>query len=155
MTNQTYLTKRGKSNLEMELVELKGPRRRDLARRLKSAIEMGDLSENADYKAAKEDQGFLEGRILELESILKNAIVLDDSDIKSDEISIGHKITVREGKETPETIELVGAKEADPRSGKISYESPLGSALLGRKKGDTVSVLTPGGVLEFTIIEIE
>src|SRR5690606_21945145 len=124
-------------------------------RRLKSAIEMGDLSENADYITAKEDQGFLEGRILEIEAILSNAQVVDEDNVRSDKVQIGHKVTVREGDEPEEVFELVGISEVNTMLGKISYESPIGSALMDKRPGDKVKVKTPGGDLEFTIIKIE
>ncbi|MEL7645851.1 MAG: transcription elongation factor GreA [Anaerolineaceae bacterium] len=155
MKNQLIITKSGKAKLEEELAELKGPRRLDIARRLKSAIEMGDLSENADYIAAKEDQGFLEGRILEIETILANAQVVDEENVRSDKVQIGNKVTVREGNEPEEVFELVGISEVNTLLGKISYESPIGSALLDKRPGDKVQVKTPGGNIEFTIIKIE
>lgn len=155
MKNQLIITKSGKSKLEEELAELKGPRRMDISRRLKSAIEMGDLSENADYITAKEDQGFLEGRILEIEAILSNAQVVDEDNVRSDKVQIGHKVTVREGDEPEEVFELVGISEVNIMLGKISYESPIGSALMDKRPGDKVKVKTPGGDLEFTIIKIE
>lgn len=155
MKNQLIITKTGKAKLEEELAELKGPRRMEISRRLKSAIEMGDLSENADYITAKEDQGFLEGRILEIETILSNAEVVDEDNVRSDRVQIGHKVTVREGDEDEEVFELVGISEVNTLLGKISYESPIGSALLDKRPGEKVQVKTPGGVLEFTIIKIE
>lgn len=155
MKNPLIITKTGKAKLEAELAELKGPRRQDISRRLKSAIEMGDLSENADYIAAKEDQGFLEGRILEIESILANAEVVDEEKVRSDKVQIGNKVTVREGNEDEEVFELVGISEVNTMLGKISYESPIGAALLEKRPGETVRVQTPGGTLEFTIIKIE
>ena len=155
MKNQLIITKTGKAKLEEELAELKGPRRMEISRRLKSAIEMGDLSENADYITAKEDQGFLEGRILEIETILSNAEVVDEDNVRSDRVQIGHKVTVREGGEDEEVFELVGISEVNTLLGKISYESPIGSALLDKRPGEKVQVKTPGGVLEFTIVKIE
>ncbi|MFZ3150604.1 MAG: transcription elongation factor GreA [Anaerolineaceae bacterium] len=155
MINQTYITITGKNKLEEELAELKGPQRLELARRLKSAIEMGDLSENADYKAAKEDQGFLEGRILEIEAVLSNAKVIDESETTTNEVQIGNKVTIKEDNEPEEVFKLVGARESNARIGKISYESPLGAALIGKKKGDLVTVQTPGGELKVKIIKIE
>lgn len=155
MSNQTYITITGKNKLEEELAELKGPQRLQLARRLKNAIEMGDLSENADYKAAKEDQGFLEGRIQEIEAILSNAKVIDESETTTDEVQIGNKVTIKEDNEPEEVFELVGVRESNTRIGKISYESPLGAALIGKKKGDLVTVQTPGGEVKVKIIKIE
>ena len=153
--NQQFITQAGKLKLEQELAELEGPRRQEISRRLKSAIEMGDLSENADYISAKEDQGFLEGRILEIKAILNNSVVVDENDTNTDEIQIGNKVTLQEGNYPEEVYELVGANEADPRYGKISYESPLGTALIGKRKGDTITVNAPGGTLHFKIVKIE
>lgn len=155
MNDVFYLTKEGKVMLETELAELKGPERTKLALRLKHAIEMGDLSENADYKAAKEDQGFLEGRIQEIEMILKNSQVVEKDDHIPGQVNIGSKVTVQEETYPEEVFHLVGGKEADPRQGKISYESPIGSALLDRKVGETVDVITPNGVLHLKILKIE
>jgi len=155
MNDVFYLTKEGKQKLETELAELKGPERTKLALRLKHAIEMGDLSENADYKAAKEDQGFLEGRIQEIEMILKNSQVVDRDDHIPGQVNIGSKVTVQEDNYPEEVFHLVGGKEADPRIGKISYESPMGSALLNHKVGETVDVITPNGILHLKILKIE
>ena len=151
---EVYLTSEGAEKLQAELDELKGPKREEMAKRLRSAIQMGDLSENADYHKAKEDQGFMEGRIQELEYLLKNARIIDDT-VPTDSIQVGSHVTVQEGNDPEETYMLVGAAEADPRNGRISNESPIGSALLGRRVGDTVSVTTPGGELKLKILKIE
>ena len=155
MTQQPiYLTPEGEKKLRAELAELTGPRREDLSKRLRSAIQMGDLSENADYHKAKEDQGFLEGRIQEIEAILRTAVIVEKTD--SDVVTVGSHVTVQEiGFDDPETYYLVGAKEADPRSGKISNESPIGSALMDHKVGDVVEAETPGGIIKFKILKIE
>ena len=154
MTQQpTYLTQEGAKKLQAELAELTGPRREELARRLRSAIQMGDLSENADYHKAKEDQAFLEGRIQEIEAVLRTAVVVEKS--SSDVVSVGCTVTVQEENLDPETYYLVGAKEADPRHGKISNESPIGRALMDRKAGDIVEAETPGGKIRFKILKIE
>jgi len=153
--NEQFITQAGKLKLEQELAELEGPRRQEISRRLKSAIEMGDLSENADYISAKEDQGFLEGRIQEIKAILKNATVVDENNTNTHEIQIGNKVTLQEGDYPEEVYELVGANEADPKAGKISYESPLGAALLGKHKGDTITVNAPAGTIHFKIVKIE
>ncbi len=125
-----------------------------MALRLRSAIQMGDLSENADYHKAKEDQGFLEGRINELEYILANAIVVEIQSGSQDYVDVGVQVTVQEEGEDPETYLLVGAKEASPREGKISNESPIGKALIGHRQGDVVTVSTPGGDLRLKILKI-
>ena len=153
--NEQFITQAGKLKLEQELAELEGPRRQEISRRLKSAIEMGDLSENADYISAKEDQGFLEGRIQEIKAILKNATVVDENNTNTHEIQIGNIVTLQEGDFPEEVYELVGANEADPKAGKISYESPLGAALLGKHKGDTITVNAPGGTIHFKVVKIE
>jgi len=151
--HQTYLTPEGENKLNAELKELTGPRREELAKRLRSAIQMGDLSENADYHKAKEDQAFLEGRIQEIEGILRTAVIIEDR--KSDVINVGSHVTVQEDGNDPETYHVVGAKEADPRKGRISNESPLGSALLTHKAGDVVEAETPGGKIKFKILKVE
>jgi transcription elongation factor GreA len=150
------LTPAGKAKLQEELAELKGPRREEIARRLKSAIEMGDLSENADYHAAKEDQGFIEGRIQQIEAILYSATLVEEAEINTSIVQIGNTVTVQEENEPEETFIIVGANEANPREQKISYESPMGSALMGHKKGQTVEVVLPNNsVLKIKILKIE
>ena len=154
MTQQPiYLTPEGEKKLKAELAELTGPRRAELSKRLRSAIQMGDLSENADYHKAKEDQGFLEGRIQEIEAILRMAVIIEKTN--SDVVTVGSLVTVQEENFSPETYSLVGAKEADPRNGKISNESPIGRALMDHKVGDVVVAETPGGQIKFKILKIE
>lgn len=149
----TYLTPEGEKKLKAELAELTGPRREELAQRLRSAIQMGDLSENADYHKAKEDQSFLEGRIQEIETVLRMATIIEKK--QSDVVTVGSHVTVQEGDFDPEVYDLVGAKEADPRNGRISNESPIGRALLDHKVGDVVEAETPGGKIKFKILKIE
>ena len=153
MTQHMYLTPEGAAKLEAELKELTGPRREELSQRLRSAIQMGDLSENADYHKAKEDQGFLEGRIQEIEAVLRTAVIVEKT--HSDVVTVGSTVTVQEDNFSPETYYLVGAKEADPRNSKISNESPIGKALMDHKVGDVVEAETPGGKLKFTILKLE
>lgn len=153
MTQPTYLTPEGETRLKAELAELTGPRRQELAQRLRAAIQMGDLSENADYHKAKEDQGFLEGRIQEIEAILRMAVIIEKK--QSDVVTVGSHVTIQEGDFPPETYYVVGAKEADPRNGKISNESPIGSALMEHKVGDIVKADVPDGKIEFKILKIE
>ena len=154
MTQQPiYLTHEGEKKLKAELAELTGPRREELAKRLRSAIQMGDLSENADYHKAKEDQAFLEGRIQEIEAVLRTAVVVEKAD--TDVVTVGNKVTVPEDNYEPEVFHLVGAKEADPRNGRISNESPIGRALMEHKVGDTVEAETPGGKIKLKILKIE
>lgn len=153
MNQQIYLTPEGAARLREELKELTGPRREDLSRRLRSAIQMGDLSENADYHKAKEDQAFLEGRIQEIEAVLRTAVIVEKTN--SDVVTVGSTVTVQEESLDPETYYMVGAKEADPRSGKISNESPIGRALMDHRVGDVVEAETPGGKIRFKILKIE
>lgn len=152
---QQYITVEGAAKLKAELGHLKGPEREALAKRLRDAIQMGDLSENADYHKAKEDQAFLEGRIQELEYIMRNAIIVEQADGPKEEVAVGVRVTVQEEDYDPETFHLVGAKEADPRTGKISNESPFGQALMGHRVGDTVEAETPGGKIRLKILKIE
>jgi transcription elongation factor GreA len=155
MEQETYLTPEGAAKLKAELEELKGPKRDEMAKRLRSAIQMGDLSENADYHKAKEDQSFMEGRIQELEYLLNTATIIDVSGLPTDTIQVGSRVTVQENNDPAETYFLVGAKEADPRNGKISNESPIGRVLLGCHVGDVVTASTPGGELKLKILKIE
>jgi transcription elongation factor GreA len=153
----TFLTPEGAEKLREELEYLKTAKREELRVRLREAIQMGDLSENADYIMAKEDQAFLEGRIIELESVLRNATVVHDDGEHggTDVVGVGCKVTVRERGEEPEFFYVVGAKEADPRANKISNESPIGRALVGKAVGDRAKAQTPGGVIEFEVLKIE
>ena len=150
-----FLTAEGAAKLETELKDLKGPQREAISRRLRDAIQMGDLSENADYHKAKEDQGFLEGRIQELEYTLRNAVIVAQTSGPKDIVAVGVHVTVQEAGFDPETYHLVGAKEADPRAGKISHESPIGLALMDHRVNDVVEVTTPGGKIKLKILKIE
>ena len=154
MSQPNYLTPEGEAKLKAELEDLKGPRREQLAARLRSAIQMGDLSENADYHKAKEDQGFLEGRIQEIEAILRNSLIIEKS-LNKGIVSIGAHVTIQEGDFEPETYHLVGPAEADPRNGKISHESPIGKALMDKKVGDIAEADAPGGKVKFKIVKID
>jgi transcription elongation factor GreA len=147
------LTPEGAAKLRAELAELTGPRRAELSQRLRAAIQMGDLSENADYHKAKEDQAFLEGRIQELEAVLRTAVIGEKT--RSDVVTVGATVTVQEEGFDPETYYVVGAKEADPRNGKISNESPIGRALMDHSVGDVVEAETPGGKIKVKILKIE
>lgn len=155
MGDQPYLTSEGAERLRTELADLKGPQREALSKRLRFAIQQGDLSENADYHKAKEDQAFLEGRIQELEYLLKNAIIVESSAGQREQVDVGATVTVQEEEFDPETYFIVGAKEADPRNGRISNESPIGRALIGARVGDVVVAETPGGQLRFKVVKIE
>lgn len=154
MDNVIYLTAEGIEKVKTELEYLITQKRPEIAQRLRSAIEMGDLSENADYSSAKEDQAFMEGRILELEHILKNVVVIEEKS-SGDQVEIGSEVVVREeGYDDEETFFIVGSKEADPDQGKISYESPIGKALIKHRVGEIVRVVTPAGDTNFKIIKI-
>ncbi len=155
MTEAHYLTNDGLQRLQAELNYLKTTARDQLARRLRTAIQQGDLSENADYIAAKEEQGFLEGRIMELEQIIRNVVIIDESQRNRDVVDIGASITIQEGNFPVETYQLVGPQEADPANGRISHESPIGKAMIGKRSGDEFLVSTPNGTVHFKIIKIE
>ena len=146
-----FLTPEGKQRLEKELEFLRQVRRPEVAEHIRIAREDGDLSENAGYDAAKEEQAHVEGRILTLENILKNAQVIENNK-KSSTVVVGSNVTVQEEGYDPETFYIVGSAEVDPHQGRISNKSPLGQALLGKKAGDTVEVHTPNGVTVFSII---
>jgi len=155
MNETHYLTKEGEQRLREELAQLEGPARQELAQRLREAIQMGDLSENADYIAAKEDQGFLEGRIQELKYILGDVTTIEENGQGHEIVEIGATVTIQEDDYPSEIYYVVGSKEADPGNGRISNESPIGKALMGKRVGDSVDVETPGGVIQFKIINIE
>jgi transcription elongation factor GreA len=150
----TYLTPEGKLKLEEELKLLTTTRRKELAERLNFAIKQGDLSENADYTAAKEDQAFLEGRIRTLENMLRHVSIIEGQ--TGGAVRIGSRVTVKEvGGEDNETFNIVGAAEANPVNGKISNESPLGRALIDQHIGDEVQIDAPVGKITFKIVAIE
>ncbi len=155
MTEAHYLTNDGLQRLQAELNYLKTTARDQLAKRLRTAIQQGDLSENADYIAAKEEQGFLEGRIMELEQIIRNVVIIDESQRNRDVVDIGASVTIQEGNFPMETYQLVGPQEADPANGRISHESPIGKAMIGKRSGDEFLVSTPNGTVHFKIIKIE
>ena len=153
-SEQAYLTKQGEADLRNELKELVEVKRPELARRLKEAIAQGDLKENADYHDAKEQQGFIEGRIQHIEAILRDATIIEDNG-PSDEVRIGSTVIIREeGMNEDEEYKIVGSAEANPRERKISGKSPIGAALLGKKKGRKVKVQTPDGPVKFKIIDV-
>ncbi len=155
MTEGSYLTPEGAEELRRELDELINVKRIELARKLKAAVAEGDLKENADYHDAKEQQAFLEGRIQYLENILRSSKIIENTG-KTDEVRLGSVVTiVEEGAHEEEVYSIVGAAEANPREGKISHESPIGSALLGHRKGDKVRVKTPGGEMVFKVKSIK
>ncbi len=155
MNDLPILTAQGAAKLKEELQYLTTVARQEIADRLRHAVSQGDLSENADYHKAKEDQAFLEGRIQELEYLLKNAVIIEDNHGPVEEVQVGVSVTVQEEDYPPETYRIVGAKEADPRNGRISNESPIGSALIGHKVGDVVVAQTPAGNIRLKILKIE
>ena len=149
------MTYEGVKKLENELEYLKTVKRKEITEKIKVALGYGDLSENSEYDEAKNDQAFNEGRIIQLENMLKNAVVVDESEIPTDKVSVGSIVKVMDY-EFDEEVEyaIVGSAEADPMNFKISNESPVGSALLGKKVGDVVEVTVPSGVSKFEILEI-
>lgn len=155
MNKPSYLTKEGAEKLRAELEQLKGPAREELAKRLRSAIQQGDLSENADYTSAKEEQGFLEGRIEELTEILGDVVIIEENSPRKETIDVGSNVTIQEDNDPVETYFIVGPQEADPAKGRISYNSPIGQALLGHRVGDSVDVVIPTGKLKLKIMKIE
>ena len=154
-TKKNIMTYEGIKKLEEELEYLKTVRRKEITEKIKVSLGYGDLSENSEYDEAKNDQAFNEGRIIQLENMLKNAVVVDESEIPTDKVSVGSIVKVMDY-EFDEEVEyaIVGSAEADPMNFKISNESPVGSALLGKKVGDVVEVTVPSGVSKFEILEI-
>ena len=152
---KVVLSKEGYQKYEEELLHLKGERRTEIAEKIKDAREQGDLSENAEYDAAKDEQREIEMRIEQIENILKNAEVVDKSDFKKGTIGVGSHVKVLDVKANEEIeYDIVGATEANSLSGKISNESPLGSALLGKKKGDEVEVKLARGSLKVQVLKV-
>jgi transcription elongation factor GreA len=149
----SYLTREGFERLQQELEYLRSEKRIEVADRLRNALEDGELIENAELEAAKNEQSFVEGRIKELEMLLSNAHLIDET-AKSDRIQVGSRVKVQEEGLEPEEYTIVGAAEADPRLGRISNESPLGKALLNQKAGDKVKVEAPGGEFEIEILSV-
>jgi transcription elongation factor GreA len=153
MVETNYLTREGYEKLKEELKYLREVKRVEIAEHIRIAKEDGDLSENAGYDAAKYEQSIVEGRILTLEAILTNAQIIKN-DGETDVVTLGNRVTVQEEGYDPETYHIVGSTEADPSKGRISNESPLGQAILGKAVGDTVQVSTPGGITSFAILAI-
>ncbi|MDF2837020.1 MAG: transcription elongation factor GreA, partial [Paenibacillus sp.] len=149
---QIILTQDGLKKLEEELENLKSVKRREVAERIKIAIGYGDISENSEYEDAKNEQAFIEGRIITLEKMLRNARIINNDDIDIDTVSIGSIVTV-EDLEFGDSMEyaIVGTAESDPLQNKISNESPVGKAILGKKKGTVVEVNVPAGVVQYKI----
>ena len=155
MNNQAvYLTAEGLKKLKEELEHLRSVRRKEVAERLHEAMEDGDLIDNAEYEAAKNEQAFIEGRILEVEHMIAMARIIEPGE-STGIVDIGNTVVVKQDGKKRETFTIVGAAEAHPKNGLISNESPLGQALLGHQVGDEVEVDAPAGVLRFRIVKIE
>lgn len=155
MSEDILLTQEGYDKIVAEHEELVSVRRKEVSERLKEAISYGDLSENSEYDSAKNEQAELEERILKLENMIRKAKIINEQDMRADQVSVGLKVTVQDidsGEEMEFTI--VGSTEADPFNGKISNESEVGKHLLGKKKGDTVEIVVPDGVLNYKIVNI-
>lgn len=152
----TILTAEGLRKLEEELEYLKTVKRREVAERIKAAKEFGDLAENSEYEDAKNDQAFTEGRILQVEQMLRNATIIDNHDSPSDEVVVGSTVRLKD-LTTGEDLMfmIVGSPEADPDEDKISNESPVGRALLGKRKGDVVEIMVPAGKIRYSVLQIK
>ncbi len=149
-----YLTKEGLEELKKEYDQLNKQKRPEVLERVSQARNMGDLSENAEYAAAREELSFIDGRLDELEELIRQASIIHDVARKSSEVKLGSKVTLHVGGKKEEFL-VVGEWEADPQAKKISHESPLGKALLGKKNGDKVEVTAPAGKLLYTILEVK
>ncbi len=150
----TFLTPEGLKKLEEELEYFRTARRQEVAQRLRAVLEEQDILENAEYEDAKNEQAFVEGRILTLEDILRNVAIIEEGG-PADRVGIGNRVTVAEEDGEPETYHIVGSVEADPKRGRVSNQSPLGRALLGHRVGDEVIINVPDGVLHFRITVIQ
>lgn len=151
----SYLTKQGYQKLLEELEYLRTVKRQEVAKRLHEAMEGGELIEDAEYEAAKNEQAFVEGRIQELEILLANARIIDETAGHRDIVQVAARVTIQESDNDPETYIIVGPAEANPREGRISNESPLGRALMDHRAGDRVKVDAPGGSFYVTILKVE
>lgn len=153
---EVLLTAEGLEKIKQELEVFKTQKRHEVAERLKEAIAQGDLSENSEYDAAKEEQAFIEARIVTLENMIRNAKIISSDNVDKNKVSIGSKVSIQELPDgDTETYKIVGSAESDPLSGKISNESPIGSELIGKKVGEVIHVPAPSGTLQFKIIEID
>jgi transcription elongation factor GreA len=148
----TYISRDGLAKLRQELDEMVSLRRPEIAQRIHDAKEHGDLTENAEYEDAKNEQAFVEGRIQQLEALIKNATLIDENQ-GNDHVAIGSTVKV-DGPDGKESFTIVGSTEARPTEGRISNESPVGRALLGRKKGDKITVQVPAGDIDYKIVQI-
>ena len=153
---EVIVTYEGLKKLEEELEQLRGPKRMEIKERIKAALSFGDISENSEYDEAKNEQAYIEGRISQLETMLKNVRVIDEEDVSTDKVTIGSKVTILDMEYDEEIVySIVGSTEADPSQYKISNESPVGSALMNKKKGNVVEVTVPDGILKFKIMKID
>lgn len=153
---EVFLTREGYDNLKNELEELKTVTRKEVSERIKVALGYGDLSENAEYDQAKNEQALVEDRILQIENTLRMAKIVEEHEVTTDKVNISTDVTVlEEGEDEPEVFSIVGSAESDPINNKISNESPLGAALLGRRRKDVVEVEAPDGVIRYKIISIK
>jgi transcription elongation factor GreA len=153
MNEEYFLTEEGAEKMRIELDDMINVQRDEIARRLRKAIDQGDLKENADYHKAKEDQGFLEGKVKEYEEILAGLKIIEQT--SDGKVNIGSTVFIKEEDYPEEKFQVVGAHETNPREGRISNESPIGSAVLGHKAGDTVTVKTPAGDMKVKITKVE
>ena len=156
MAEKTYvMTQAEKEQLEAELEEYKLVRRPEVVERIKIARSYGDLSENSEYEAAKDEQAFVEGRIATVETMIRNAEIVDNAGVKRNEVALGKTVTFTEiGEKDSETYKIVGSAEADPFNGKISNESPIAAALIGKKTGDEVIIPLPVGEMKVEIVKV-
>ena len=155
MIKQTVMTDEGLKRLENELEDLKSVKRKEIAEKIKVALSFGDLSENSEYDEAKNDQAIIESRISEIENQLKNVRILDESELTTETVHIGSRIRILDMQSSDEEVyRIVGSTEADPLNGKISDESPIGKALLGRVVDDIFDVAIPSGVVSYKLLEI-
>ena len=156
MTNETLITQEGLEQLKEELNELKSVRRIKVSKRIQEAIALGDLSENSEYDDAKNEQAFIEGEILTLESQIRNSEIIKADDSNKDVVHLGNTVVIKDMEyDEDETYTIVGSTEADTTEGKISNESPVGMAILGKTVGTVVQVKVPAGTLEYKIVEIK
>ena len=156
MNDELLLTQEGYDNIVAEHDELVSVKRAEVAERIKEAISYGDISENAEYDSAKNEQAELEERIHQLEEMLRKAKIVQEEDVKGDKVNIGLKVTVKDiDTGDKEVFSIVGATESDPFNGKISTESSVGKALIGKKKGETVAIEVPDGIINYKIMKIE
>jgi transcription elongation factor GreA len=155
MAQPTYLTAGGLSNLKAELEELRTARRQMVAERIQEAKEIGGTVDNAEYDEAKNEQAFIEGRILTLDNLISNAVIISDRQGPSDIVNVGSRVTIVNQKDQSYQYTIVGSTEADPAQGKISNVSPIGKALLGKRVGDLAEVNAPAGKIRLEVVEIQ